>query len=84
MGEPRSVLLIGATGLVDSECLRLLLEIHAFSRVVVLSRRPLAGASSHPKLKTHFVDFNRLTSAAPWFAVDQIICALGTTTTSVA
>lgn len=79
MGEHRSVLLIGATGLVGSECLRLLLENDAFSRVVVLSRRPLTGASSHPKLKVHLVDFDRLTSAASFFAVDQIICALGTT-----
>jgi len=79
MGEHRSVLLIGATGLVGSECLRLLLQNDTFSRVVVLSRRPLIGDSSHPKLKTHLVDFDRLTSAASWFAVDQIICALGTT-----
>jgi uncharacterized protein YbjT (DUF2867 family) len=79
MGNLRSVLLIGATGLVGSECLRLLLENDAFGRVVVLARRPLKDGSSHPKLKTHLVDFDRLTSAAPFFAVDQIICALGTT-----
>jgi uncharacterized protein YbjT (DUF2867 family) len=79
MGNQRSVLLIGATGLVGSECLRLLLQDDAFSRVVVLSRRPLKGASTHPKLQTHLVDFDRLTSAASFFAVDQIVCALGTT-----
>jgi uncharacterized protein YbjT (DUF2867 family) len=79
MGNLRSVLLIGATGLVGSECLRLLLESDAFGRVVVLARRPLNGASSHPKLQTHLVDFDRLTSAASCFAVDQIVCALGTT-----
>ena len=79
MGNLRSVLLIGATGLVGSECLRLLLAHDAFGRVVVLARRPLNDASSHPKLQMHLVDFDRLTSAAPFFAVDQIICALGTT-----
>lgn len=79
MRNHRSILLIGATGLVGSECLRLLLENDAFSRVVVLSRRPLVAALPHPKLHVHLVDFDRLTSAASWFAVDQIMCALGTT-----
>jgi uncharacterized protein YbjT (DUF2867 family) len=79
MGNHRSILLIGATGLVGSECLRLLLESEAFSRVVVLSRRPLIGSASHPKLQVHLVDFDRLTSAASCFGVDQIMCALGTT-----
>jgi uncharacterized protein YbjT (DUF2867 family) len=75
----RSILLIGATGLVGSECLRLLLDNDAFSRVVVLSRRPLLAAPANPKLQVHLVDFDRLTSAASCFAVDQIMCALGTT-----
>src|SRR6266540_6327049 len=79
MGNLRSVLVIGATGLVGSECLRLLLQNDAFGRVVVLARRPLSDGLSHPKLHTHLVDFDRLTSAAHCFAVDQIICALGTT-----
>lgn len=79
MPNHRSILLIGATGLVGSECLRLLIENDAFSRVVVLSRRPLIAAPPHPKLHVHLVDFDRLTSAASCFGVDQIMCALGTT-----
>jgi len=79
MANRRSILLIGATGLVGSECLRLLLENDTFSRVVVLSRRPLIAAPPHPKLHVHLVDFDRLTSAAAFFRVDQIMCALGTT-----
>jgi uncharacterized protein YbjT (DUF2867 family) len=79
MGNLRSVLLIGATGLVGSECLRLLLQNDAFGRVTVLARRPLIDGTTHPKLHMHLVDFDRLTSAADCFAVDQIICALGTT-----
>lgn len=79
MGNHRSILLIGATGLVGSECLRLLLENDAFSRVVVLSRRPLIAPPSQPRLQVHLVDFDRLTSAASCFGVDQIMCALGTT-----
>ncbi len=75
-----SVLVIGATGLVGSECLRLLLAEPAVSRVVTVTRRPLdAGAGPPAKLEPHVGDFDRLDDHAPLFAVDAIICALGTT-----
>ena len=79
MSPPRSVLLLGATGLVGRECLRLLVESDAFSKVVVLARRPLGGDVASPKVEAHVVDFDHLTAAAPFFDVDRIICALGTT-----
>jgi len=79
MGAPRSVLLLGATGLVGSECLRLLSNDDAFDRVVVLSRRALDDKALHSKVEAHVVNFDHLTAAARFFAVDQIICALGTT-----
>ena len=74
-----SVLLLGATGLVGGECLRLLQANKAFGRIVVLTRRPLDPALLGPKVEHHVVNFEHLTSAAQFFAVDQIICALGTT-----
>lgn len=79
MGAPRSVLLLGATGLVGNECLRLLSNDDAFDRVVVLSRRALDDNARHSKVEAHVVNFDHLTAAARFFAVDQIICALGTT-----
>jgi uncharacterized protein YbjT (DUF2867 family) len=79
MGAPRSILLLGATGLVGSECLRLLSNDDAFDRVVVLSRRALDDKALTPKVEVHVMDFDHLTAAARFFAVDQIICALGTT-----
>jgi uncharacterized protein YbjT (DUF2867 family) len=79
MGAPRSVLLLGATGLVGSECLRLLSNDDAFDRVVVLSRRALDEKALTAKVEAHIVNFDHLTAAARFFAVDQIICALGTT-----
>lgn len=75
----KSILLLGATGLVGRECLRLLVENDRFNRIVVLSRRPLDGEFANPKVESHVVDFDHLTAAAPLFGVDQIICALGTT-----
>jgi uncharacterized protein YbjT (DUF2867 family) len=75
----RSVLLLGASGLVGGECLRLLSNDDAFERVVVLTRRPLDPKVLNPKIEAHVVNFDHLTAAARFFAVDQIICALGTT-----
>ncbi len=74
-----SVLVIGATGLVGRECVRLLLADSAFDRVVVVARRPLEPEVHAPKLDTQIVDFERLDRVGDAFAVDAVICALGTT-----
>lgn len=75
----RTVLLVGATGLVGRECLRLLLADPEVMRLVVLTRRPLPIEVGASKLDAHVVDFEQLDDLAELFAVDQIICALGTT-----
>ena len=76
----RSIAIVGATGLVGGECVRLLLEHPAYDRVVVLTRRALPPMlASSPKLQAHVVDFDRLGSYGALFAVDQVLCALGTT-----
>lgn len=71
------ILLAGATGLVGGLCLQRLLSDPAFSRVVVLVRRPLE--TTHPKLEQHVVDFAQLDTVRPLFKVDKVMCALGTT-----
>jgi uncharacterized protein YbjT (DUF2867 family) len=73
------VVLVGATGLVGAECLKLLLADPAFERVVVLARRPLEGVSASPKLAAHVVDFDHLEAQAGLFTADQLVCCLGTT-----
>ena len=75
----RSVMLLGATGLVGSECLRLLAQDETVGRIVVLTRRHVDSLDAVAKVEQHMVDFDRLTAYAPLFAVDQIFCALGTT-----
>ena len=72
-----SVLLLGATGLVGSACLGRLLDDPAFERVVTLTRRE-TGLTG-PKLTAHVGDLERLEAHADAFAVDAVICALGTT-----
>lgn len=75
----RSVLLVGATGLVGGECLRRLVADPGVREVRVLLRRPLPAALAHPKLVERVLDFERLDEHAQFFAVAQVVCALGTT-----
>ena len=72
-------MILGATGLVGGECLRLAQANQAFERIVVLTRRPLADELLGPKVEQHIVNFDHLTASSHLFAVNQIICALGTT-----
>lgn len=72
----RNVLLLGATGLVGRELLRLLLDDPSIARVTVLARRVTGVA--HPKLDDRVIDLDAMT-AAHFAAIDQIFCALGTT-----
>jgi uncharacterized protein YbjT (DUF2867 family) len=75
--EPRSAMLLGATGLVGGHCLRQLLQEPAYTRVHALVRRPLG--KSHPRLVEHVVDFDRLGETAGELPADDVFCCLGTT-----
>jgi uncharacterized protein YbjT (DUF2867 family) len=79
MTQSRSVLVIGATGLVGSECVRQLISDPTCSRIVALTRRSDTIFPGSLKLGIAVVDFDRLDKHADLFAVDQIICAMGTT-----
>jgi uncharacterized protein YbjT (DUF2867 family) len=74
-----SVAIIGATGLVGSECVRQFAESQHFARVVALARRSLPDALAESRVETRIVDFDRLDAAAEHFRVSHIVCALGTT-----
>lgn len=75
----RGIALFGATGLVGGACLRLLIADPRFSRVIIATRRPLAVAQSAAAVESHVIDFEKLDENAHLLAVDQVICALGTT-----
>lgn len=74
-----TAVLAGATGLVGGECLKRLLASRRYSRVVVVSRRPLESGGRHRKLETVVTDFDRLDEVAAKLAGDHVFCALGTT-----
>lgn len=71
-----SLLLVGATGVVGMQVLKQALAHPGVSRVLALSRRPLRP---HAKLENRVMDFTQLPMGAPWWAVDAVICTLGTT-----
>lgn len=76
--EFRRVLLLGATGLVGSELLPLLLADESIRSVVVAARR--TTGVQHAKLEEHLFDLAKMDEHADAFTgVDTIFCALGTT-----
>ena len=75
----RTALLAGATGLVGGECLRLLLSSPAYSRVIVVTRRPVDSLAQQPKARQVVVDFAALASVQADLRADHVFCALGTT-----
>jgi uncharacterized protein YbjT (DUF2867 family) len=73
----RTVLLLGATGLVGRELLRQLDADPGVAGITVLVRRPMDAPSS--KARVVVVGFDELATHAAAFAVEQVFCALGTT-----
>ena len=73
----KTLLLVGATGLVGLEVVRQALADRAIERVVALTRRPLE--LRHLRLENQVVDFDALPTEAAWWSVDAVICTLGTT-----
>lgn len=70
------LLLAGATGLVGSAAMKLLLADDRVTEVVAPTRRALSG---HKKLLNPIVDSDAIPHDAEWWGVDGAICALGTT-----
>lgn len=77
MHRTRTALIAGASGLVGSHLLRMLLQSDRYSQVISVGRRELAII--HPKLDQQIVDFDHLAKSASELAADDVFCCLGTT-----
>ena len=75
--EPKTALLVGASGLVGGHCLRFLLEDPSYGSVIVFVRRKLPDL--HAKLSQLVVDFDELETLGKCPRVDDVYCCLGTT-----
>ena len=73
----KTALLAGATGLIGSHLLPLLLASERYSKVLVLSRRPLP--QTHPKLVQVVTELDNLEAHRPKLIADDVYCCLGTT-----
>lgn len=71
------ILHVGATGLVGRLVLARLLDSPQVARVVAPTRRPIEA--TYPRLHNPVVEFDALPEDAEWWAVDAVICTLGTT-----
>ena len=73
----RTALLAGATGLVGSHLLKLLLADAEWDRVVTLGRR--TTPTEHDKLEQRVVDLAAVAAAGDLRHADDVFCCLGTT-----
>jgi uncharacterized protein YbjT (DUF2867 family) len=72
-----NVMVLGATGLTGAAVVEKLLERPEVTSVIAPVRRRVG--LEHHKLIQHQVDFDDLEASADLFAVDVIVCCLGTT-----
>lgn len=73
----RTALLAGATGLVGSHVLQLLLADAHWSRVVTVGRR--TTSQQHHKLEQRVLDLGELETVSDLPHIDDVFCCLGTT-----
>ncbi|MCE9625648.1 MAG: NAD-dependent dehydratase [Deltaproteobacteria bacterium] len=72
----KTLLILGATGQVGEQLLRLSMDHEGISRVVAPTRRPLRR---NAKLENPIIDFENFPKESPWWKADLALCALGTT-----
>ena len=77
MLEKKTAIIAGATGLIGSYLLELLLKSERYEKVIVLTRRSLN--SQNEKLQEVLTDLQSLEEHASIIKADDVFCCLGTT-----
>ncbi len=72
-----SIVLLGATGLIGTECLRQALDDDRITQITVLSRSPLPVR--HHKISEIITPLEEIEKYHTVFTADAVLCALGTT-----
>lgn len=75
--EKRTAILFGATGLVGSHLLEILIKEETYAKIIAFSRRPIKSESQKvQEIQTNFVDLKPMEGH---FKGSDIFCCLGTT-----
>jgi uncharacterized protein YbjT (DUF2867 family) len=73
----KSALVIGATGLIGKELVKILIDSNQYEKIKLVVRRPIDIESKI--CEEHIVDFNQLHTYPELFKVSDVYCCLGTT-----
>lgn len=73
----KTAILLGASGLVGSQLLTLLLKSPAYTQVILFNRK--VSSAKHPKIKEILVDFSQPQSYQNAIKGDVIFCCIGST-----
>jgi uncharacterized protein YbjT (DUF2867 family) len=73
----KTALVLGSTGLIGKELVKVLSEHDQYEKIHLLVRRPIEFKSD--KCETHIVDFDHLDKYQELFQVTVVFCCLGTT-----
>lgn len=77
MEKETTALILGASGLIGSELVKILVGQHRYKKIHMLVRGPIDIID--PICEPHVVDFDRLEEYADLFQVRDVFCCLGTT-----
>jgi uncharacterized protein YbjT (DUF2867 family) len=73
----KTAIILGATGLTGSFVLSMLVENKEYSKIIILSRKPIPVAGERVKLI--LTDFSDVASISQYIRGDEVFCCLGTT-----
>ena len=73
----KTALIIGSTGLIGSELLKILLESSEYAQVVTFVKRDTG--IQNPKLTQHIIDFDKPETYKELVVGDDLFCTIGTT-----
>ena len=73
----KTAIIAGASGLIGSQLLPLLLASNRYAKVIAVGRKPLPQV--HPKLEQRVLDFDQLEQHSMRLIADDVYCCLGTT-----
>ncbi|MEW9050649.1 MAG: NAD-dependent epimerase/dehydratase family protein [Neobacillus sp.] len=75
--QHKTALVLGATGLVGSELVKILLEKQNYEKIILLVRKRIP--IEHDMIEQHVIDFEQLSEYKELFKASNIFCCLGTT-----